>query len=359
MQDNIYDLMREDLRPLVRLSNLKSAHPGLLMQRGLPIWEEGEKKSKHQLVERIAEVDYPALYKLAFTRWHQLTQREQFASVAAKVDGRLFTGLALGGTLETGMTTHHTYGTPLIAGSSIKGAVRAYAESINIESDILSVLFGSGADDEGADMAGALIWHDAWWVPTGKYKPFAKEVITVHEQSYYSEKSETAMGIESPIPNLQIVTQGEFYFVIEGETAWARYAADLLSYTLQEQGLGAKTATGYGYFVKDSALDRYFERQTTELVKQEAMQSGDSSALIRAYIESLDEKGLSEQLARGRKALLKELKIEVDDDLKQKELCQIVMELHGDIVTTWKTETKKTAKSKWEAYKYLQSHLNI
>ncbi|GGZ97284.1 hypothetical protein GCM10007162_11800 [Ignatzschineria ureiclastica] len=349
-------LMREKLRPLVQ--RLQSAHPGLLMQRGLPIWEEGEKEAKHRLVEQVANVNCPEVYPLAFERWMQLTQKEQFAHIAAKVDGRLFTGLALGGTLETGMTTHHTYGTPLIAGSSIKGAVRAYAESINIEADILRILFGAG-DDDGSETAGSLIWHDAWWVPRDQsIKPFAKEVVTVHEQSYYSEKSDIATGTESPIPNLQIAIQGEFYFVVEGEPAWARYAADLLNHTIQEQGLGAKTATGYGYFVKDSALDRYFERQTTELAKQEAKQSGDSSSLIRAHIESLDEKGLSEQLARGRKALLKELQIEENDDLKQKELCQIVMELHADVVATWESETKKSAKSKWEAYKYLQKYLS-
>lgn len=351
--------MREDLRPLVRLSNLSSAHPGLLMQRGLPIREVGEKEAKHQLVERIAEVGYPTLYRLAFTRWYQLTQREQFANVAAKVDGRLFTGLALGGTLETGMTTHHTYGTPLIAGSSIKGAVRAYAESLDLEAETLQVLFGSGDDDEGSETAGALIWHDAWWVPTGKYKPFAKEVVTVHEQSYYSETSDIATGTESPIPNLQIAIQGEFYFVVEGEPAWARYAADLLNYTLQEQGLGAKTATGYGYFVKDSALDRYFERQTTELAKQEAMQSGDSNAVMRVYIETLDEDKLIDSLSKDKKKFLEALQIDAEDQEAQRVLCQLIMDLRSDWVNSWASADKKTAKNRARAYKYLQDYLDI
>ncbi len=350
-------LMREKLRPLVQ--RLQSAHPGLLMQRGLPVWEEGEKEAKHRLVEQVANVNCPEVYPLAFDRWMQLTRKEQFAHIAAKVDGRLFTGLALGGTLETGMTTHHTYGTPLIAGSSIKGAVRAYAESLNMEAEILQVLFGSGDEDEGSETAGALIWHDAWWVPRDpSMKPFAKEVVTVHEQSYYSEKSDIATGTESPIPNLQIAIQGGFYFVVEGEPAWARYAADLLNHTIQEQGLGAKTATGYGYFVKDSALDRYFERQTAELAKQEAVQSGDSDAVMRVHIETLDEDKLIDSLSKDKKKFLETLQIDAEDQEAQRVLCQLIMDLRSDWVNAWASADKKTAKNRARAYKYLQDNLS-
>lgn len=346
-------LIREQLRPL--LTSLRSAHAGLLVQRGLPVWEEGEKAAKAKLVDTVANISCPEFYPLAFDRWFQLTQKEQFASVAAKVDGRLFTGLALGGTLETGMMTHHTYGTPLLAGSSIKGATRSYAESIGVDAEVIRVLFGAGDDDDsGAEAAGSLIWHDAWWVPRDtNTKPFVKDVVTVHEQSYYSEKTAVADGSESPVPNLQIGIQGEFYFVVEGEAAWARYAADLLNMMLKEQGLGSKTATGYGYFVEETALDRYLERKSTDIALKEVAQSGDSSAILRVNIEKLDEAGLVTSLSKDLNKFLKGLEIDREDTEALKTLCSLVQELRGDWVAEWAGTSEKNKK---RAAKFVQDH---
>lgn len=86
---------------------------------------------KKALIEKIAGAKADDLYLLAFNRWLNCTfDNDEFVHLSAKVNGRLFTGLALGGALETGAMIHHTYGMPMIAGSSIKGAVRAYAEYI-------------------------------------------------------------------------------------------------------------------------------------------------------------------------------------------------------------------------------------
>lgn len=240
-------LMRENLRPLMR--NLTSAHAGLLIQRALPVWEDGEKPQKQMLVQTITDVKPDELYTLAFKRWLKLTtEGNDFATTVATLNGRLFTGLPLGGTLDTGVSTHHTYGMPLLAGSSIKGAVRHYAESIGIDDSVIQVLFGS--DDDTAPDAGYLIWHDAWWISnTSIQTPFAKEIVTVHHQQYYNGNKLQADDTESPTPNVQTAVQGSFYFAIEGVHAWAEYAKQLLDNMLTEQGLGSKTASGYGYFI--------------------------------------------------------------------------------------------------------------
>lgn len=349
-------LVRNNLKPLIQLSILNSAHVGLLMQRGLSCWETNDKVEKAKLVERISEIKAPDFYELAFDRWFQLTQSENFSYVAAKVDGRLFTGLALGGTLETGMTTHHTYGTPLIAGSSIKGATRAYAESIDLPAELIKILFGSGndQDDDSDKTAGSFVWHDAWWIPRDKsITLFTKEVITVHEQGYYSETTNVANGTESPVPNLQIGIQGEFYFVFEGDPNWARYVADLVAAMLEEQGLGAKTSSGYGYFVREPKLDNHIKRKQDEIALQQASASGDSSAVIRAQLSALDEKALADALTKGKNKLYDQLNLDKDSDDDMTLLAKIVMEEHADYVNAWVNESG----NKDKAYKFVQKYL--
>lgn len=254
-------LMRESLKKLIS-DGLKDAHAGLLMQRGLPEWDKDDKQAKAKLIEKIVKIPAPkesSLYALAFTRWVQATSDTcRFATLAAGISGRLYTGLNSAGALETGISTHHTYGMPLIAGSSVKGIARSHAESLGLDKAHLTVLFGDDSDS-GSLKSGALVWHDAWFVPANT-PPFAAEIITTHHQDYYNGKQPEADEMESPIPNQQIATQGSFYFVIEsapGAQAWAEYAQNLLFQALQTQGAGSKTASGYGYFIKaDEAADR-------------------------------------------------------------------------------------------------------
>ena len=247
-------LMRESLKKLIS-DDLKDAHAGLLMQRGLTKWDKDDKKAKADLIQKIAKIPAPkkdSLYALAFTRWVQATSDTcRFATLAAGISGRLYTGLNSAGALETGISTHHTYGMPLIAGSSVKGIARSHAESLGLDKAHLTVLFGDDSDS-GSLKAGALVWHDAWVIPANT-PPFAAEIITTHHQDYYNGKQLEADEMESPIPNQQIATQGNFYFVIEsapGAQAWAAYAQNLLFQALQTQGAGSKTASGYGYFTE-------------------------------------------------------------------------------------------------------------
>lgn len=308
------ELMRNDLRPLFKKT--QTAHAGLLIQRGLQEWEKGEKPVKQTLIEKITAVQASELYFLAFKRWLKHTyhtdDNANFVSIGASLTGRLFMGLPLGSTLETGVSTNHTYGVPMIAGSSVKGAVRAYTEQLfakrkdNGEIDfrvekqndketlhyqfdddkqaIIDVLFG--ADDDNDPNAGYLIWHDAWWIPKTTSRgelsrgegnrPFAPEVVTVHHQRYYNDQLKEALDIENPVPNQQLAVQGGFYFVIEGVPAWAEYAGTLLKKTLSEQGLGAKSSSGYGYFVVDNKplapYQEMFKQQQEQAILEELEQ---------------------------------------------------------------------------------------
>ena len=383
-------LVRKQLIPLLN-ATLASDHPnvGLLIQRGLRVWDalDKEKADKKNLIDVISNTQPSDLYQLAFDRWLlQTEQKDGFATVSVSVDGRLMTGLALGGTLETGVTTHHSYGMPLLAGSSVKGAVRAYAESIFLlkdaegkivldekgktqinpaMKDILNVLFGADEDAEQAN-AGYLVWHDAWLIPTltkeGKYsssedaKPFAEEIVAVHHSQYYADKTGKveALDMEAPVPNQQLAVQGSFYFVIEGKNRqWLDFAKQLLENMLNEFGMGAKGAAGYGYF-KSSAespnilisLKKRLNALQSELIDD----STDPYAKLRLHISSLAEKDLIESLSKNLNKLLRDFDLSKENEEQCKELVKIVFEEHQETVVLWKGESG----NKEKAFKFLE-----
>lgn len=274
------ELMRKDFKSLV--DKVSTAHAGLLIQKSLPIWQEKEKAEKERLLNKVSAVNgNTPLYELAFNRWLSATSLEQsrFATVSAQINGRLLMNLGTGGSLETGAAVHHTYGVPYISGSSVKGAVRAYAQSIGLDAQYMAILFGYGDEDRKnnkenrsdiKDSAGYLIWHDAWWVPQQGKKPFISDIVTVHHQDYYSGKQAEATDFDSPVPNQQLAVQGGFYFCIEGDEQWVKFAKQLLENTITQLGLGAKGASGYGYFEIDHKLNSNIQN-TVERMLNEAL----------------------------------------------------------------------------------------
>ena len=259
-------------------------HPGLLLHKGLgQTAEDNNKTAKSQLIGQVCQIKASGLYQRAYDRWQTATcsqaMSQRFASVTAGIEGRLYIGTERSNALETGITTHRSYGMPLIPGSAVKGNCRSHALAIGLAAKYAQWIFGNEwggdsqkaspprAEDSNADTGGALIFHDAWWEPgsgpAGKtQQPFAPEIITPHHSAYHSSGGKTpATDFDSPIPAPQIATHGRFYFVIESREpaaspATASYLAlarELLIETLQHQGLGGKGSSGYGYFSPPAA----------------------------------------------------------------------------------------------------------
>lgn len=356
-------LMRNNLVNL--FNRTRSAHAGLLMQKGLSEWDmDNEKPIKKALIDKIAGVQADNLYLLAFNRWLDCTfEQDEFAHLSATVNGRLFTGLALGGAIETGAMVHHTYGMPMIAGSSIKGAVRTYAETVLVDNSdkqaILNVLFGTESDDDNAE-AGYLIWHDAWWIPNvdsrfqlkqdQSNKPFVGEIVTVHHQQYYQGKLGEALDIENPIPNQQIAMTGSFYFTIQGDKAWAEYALGLLKGALQYQGLGAKGSNGYGYFddideLKDGLQKRYLANKPLD--------KSDPLANIKKEIALLSDEKLQESLSKGINKFFDNLGLDKDSDNDCKKLIQVLNDVRANFIDGLKNDSGKNAQ---KALKFIEKY---
>jgi CRISPR-associated protein Cmr6 len=245
------------LQPFYRAAN--EAHPGLLIQRGLALYDqdsEAGREAKTSHLRRICAIPASDFYQHAYARWEAATANPaRFRQVRLELLSRLFIGLSGGGMLETGCAISHSYGTPYIPGSSLKGVVRSVVRGSHFAQTnprVMDELFGVDANPDGdspAGLSGLVCFHDAWWVPGSAPTPLVEEVVTTHHLEYYGQEGAVpASDTDSPIPNAQLAVRGQFLFVLEGPPAWLDLAEKMLTAALAHQGIGAKTRTGYGLF---------------------------------------------------------------------------------------------------------------
>ena len=190
-----------------------------------------------------------------------------------RTKGRMVIGLGGENVLETGLSLHHTYGTPLIPGTALKGLASHYCDRVWGErnqgqgfkrwkkdepgGEYHKAIFGTTED------SGHIIFHDAWITPETMTKSLQPDVMTPHHGDYYSgEAAPTDFDDPNPVTFLSVV--GTFHVAVtcdvpgeEGQK-WAKLAFDLLSEALREWGIGGKTNAGYGRLVLadlDNAVD--------------------------------------------------------------------------------------------------------
>jgi len=290
---------------------------------------------------------------MAFERWQTCTRDSQrFHGWYGRLEGRMFIGLGTGGALETGVLTSHSYGMPMIPGSSVKGVARAHALQLGVPPEYRAILFGEDEDEvahSGRQAgAGSLVWHDAWWCPDAQCLPFAAEVVTVHHQSYYHGEGE-ATDFDSPVPNAQIAVQGSFYFVVEGAPTWAVRAMALLRHALSDTGMGAKRAAGYGGIKEHAQLVRK-DCETRQALRRREMGPEER---VRDYLSGLDAKQLAEKFGPDLNKTLEQFSDE------EKGLLPVVgQELRAAMLEEWATETKKSNKARFKARRYFMGQGN-
>jgi CRISPR-associated protein Cmr6 len=189
------------------------------------------------------------------------THNHVFCGVS-QVDWRLIIGIGGEHVQETGMTLDHIYGIPVIPESAIKGVVRSWIigelfggdeelamrEIRDDDSDELKQNKGDFLDVFGSqEQAGKVQFLTAY--PNGNSVAFATDIMNPHFPRYYAGSSPPTDD-QDPIPvNFLTVTDTEYRFVFVTKVErLVELVSGWLGDAIQNKGLGAKSAVGYGYF---------------------------------------------------------------------------------------------------------------
>jgi CRISPR-associated protein Cmr6 len=232
-------------RCLQSFVNTDTTHPALWLDKYLP---DHEPNSKQALVEQVAKIPVSDVYEKFYTRWKVVLENNStVVTKKATVQGRLSVGLGAESVVETAITLHRTYGVPYIPGSALKGLAAHYArnhltpDDWGAQSKYYQIMFGDVAS------AGYVTFFDALYVPgTGhERRPLWPDIITVHHPQYY-QSNEAPADWDSPTPISFLSATGDYLFAIAGESAWVEKAYEILALALHDEGIGAKTSSGYG-----------------------------------------------------------------------------------------------------------------
>ncbi len=239
------------------------ANASLVMDKYLrvPVREDEHKKNArrelHQAVQESIDRS-EEVYKAAFDRYKNSTPGPCKAGDCKTVEGlRLIIGIGNENVLETGLTLHHTYGTPIIPGTALKGLASHYCDQVWGAGDgkfkrgeeYHRAIFGTSDD------SGHFIFHDAWITPETMKRSLRRDVMTPHHMEYYSGEDEgqaAPTDFDDPNPVTFLSVAGTFHVAVscdvpgaEGDK-WADLAFRLLTDALREWGIGGKTSAGYG-----------------------------------------------------------------------------------------------------------------
>jgi CRISPR-associated protein Cmr6 len=248
------------------LENLKptaETHAGLLLQRYLTAHKPKQRDNtqdtpEETLLDQATGVKVSEVYRAAFRRWLEQFVQKTPAGCArvhftVQAAAPIAIGLGNASPLEVGIRLHHTYGMPLLPASALKGLCRRVARLLKHENklsdDAIDALFGFSREKQAA--AGAVVFYDAWFVPSSAGDtPFHRDVITVHHPAYYGsgEVAPTDFDDPTPVPFLVIKPGAQFLCVLDApDHRWADFAQKMLLWGLENLGVGAKTNAGYGY----------------------------------------------------------------------------------------------------------------
>ena len=288
---------------------VKVDNPGLLLARYIPqqVVRNDKDDAIIEINRRGNEITYQTLRSLWFEyfptnfasenaafmqllnnahkRWEVMTNFITSVRFSMVNHGRLIVGLGGKGPLEIGITLHPVTGLPYIPGSALKGLCRSYTllfiaarwkvkvETKSLEeldkalcgitnggekilepelAELYRSLFGTQTE------AGQCVFFDAvvQSIPHKK-SIFTIDVMTPHFDEYYRSQGKNAPHDgDNPNPIAYVtVTEGTvFRFAVglrnnaQTDKGILRDARELLQAALQELGIGAKTAQGYGVF---------------------------------------------------------------------------------------------------------------
>ena len=219
-------------------------------------------------------------------------------------------GLGLAHPVENGFAWHSTLGVPYLAGSAVKGLMRAWLEWQDVaESQKVEWL---GFEDEKNPSAGKLIFFDA--VPVEPVDLTA-DVMTLHLGKWYEnvdnvgnfqkfERVPADWHDPNPVPFLA-VKNASFLFAIAPrclkDENLIKPALDELSKALRWLGAGAKTAVGYGHLQANNEKKLEFEEEEVRRIQavEESKLSPEEKVLRSLQREFAEARGKGDKQAGG------------------------------------------------------------
>ncbi|NPV63067.1 MAG: type III-B CRISPR module RAMP protein Cmr6 [Methanotrichaceae archaeon] len=267
-RDVILDVWAEGSSPI-------GTNAGLLRDRYLEISvkDDRHKDARERLQEAIREaVLYSGdVYSLAYANNSASIQTPKKEDIF-KTSGRMVIGLGSENVLETGIFLQHTYGTPLIPGSALKGLAAHYCNQVygeidprfKLGGDYHETIFGTTED------SGHIIFHDAWITPEGLTESLKPDVMTPHHSDYYSKKDDAApTDFDDPKPITLLSISGSFHVAVSCDVSngdgkkWTDLAFKILTEALKDWGVGGKTNAGYGRLIPEN-LDQISRKPVAE-----------------------------------------------------------------------------------------------
>lgn len=286
--------MRRSLPRPARPSHLGLAYGGWAAYQSDGTLEVAERE---RWLDRAAGLTVPHDYRRAYERFRASLLGEPDAVVEGTLASRLLVGHGNASPVGVGLTIHHTWGTPVISGSTLKGVLAHYLEATYGPAESVDGIDGTDATDperaryagprwDGNRLVGApgayhralfgapdapgpdgkrqpasrgrVVFHDAHFIPGSVEAPYARDVLTVHQRRYYGQ-GDGARSDHQPWPSdhddpnpvgfLTVRPGAGFLIALTGDAAWAAWAMPHLERALVEWGVGGKTVAGYGRFV--------------------------------------------------------------------------------------------------------------
>ena len=217
-------------------------------------------------------------------------------------DWHFVTGMGNPHPVENGFCWHPTLGVPYLAGSAVKGLVRAWVESNDdgLSEDLQKIRlkrwFGSESKEEVAEQAGGFMFFDA--IPD--IPPHLQcDIMTPHMRDWYSDGDQGDVNNSKaipadwhepvPVPFLAVKKARLVFGIAPRQTALSGELDEIfaaLKNALEWLGAGAKTAAGYGYFNLD---DDYSQEQEAALARQtQAMLENQRQAMLSPIEKAIE-----------------------------------------------------------------------
>jgi CRISPR type III-B/RAMP module RAMP protein Cmr6 len=226
---------------------------GKLARRFLSVENQDKTKTQPDLCNFRFDNDFIAkLAKRHLSNAEALTQNSLLVQEFTP-DWRMVTGMGEASVYETNMTLHHIYGIPYIPASTIKGVLRHYLNELEDGKDHIEKILGEGdaVSSTKKPVRGHCIFFDAFPLTAPRIE---LDVMTPHYPDYYTgDKPPADWQSPNPIHFLTIGKGTHFRFMIGMPGLDDLLKVKLskwLEDALQNKGMGAKTAVGYGYWEK-------------------------------------------------------------------------------------------------------------